>query len=292
MIVTVSEAVTAARSTTIAWRSSSTTVRVAPCPGELPDASDRRAQSTVAVPVVLRGAPSPANVSTCTAVPLPDRLVTARPSLVPSTTAYAESDDAKTGSLYRIVALLGPDTAPDTIRGASPSATLMDRAAGALPAASAMPPAAGAAYDSVALGRVPFRLPLRVRLSAARPPEASWLEATARPLASGPDTDQPAPPVPCANTVSSNATRIVSPETATLPASEGAWPSSRTATRPPPASAAPSGPDIRSASIATMPVALAGAGSPSKEITWTADAGLPPASAAGVRPSPPTVSAG
>ena len=292
MIVTVSGAVTAARLTTIAWRSSSTTVRVAPGPGELPDSSDTRAQSTVAVPVVLRGAPWPANVSTCTAVPLPDRLVTARPSLAPSTTVYAESDDAKTGSLYRIVALLGPDTAPDTIRGGSPSATLMDRVAGALPAASAMPPAAGAAYDSVALGRVPFRLPLRVRLSAARPPEASWLEATARPLASGPDTDQPAPPAPCANTVSSNAARIVSPETAAAPSSDGAWPSSRTATRPPPASAAPPWPLMRSASIATMPVALAGAGSPPKAITWTADAGLPPASAAGVLPSPPTVSVG
>ena len=292
MIVTVSGAVTAARSTTIAWRSSSTTVRVAPGPGELPDSSDRRAQSTVAVPVVLSGAPWPANVSVCTAVPLPDKLVTGRLSLAPSTTVYAEIDDAKTGSLYQIVALLGPETAPDTISGASPSATRTDRAAGALPAASAMPPASGAAYDSVALGRVPFSSPLRVRLNAARPAEASWLDATVSPLASGPDTDQPRPSVPCANTASSNATRTVSLDTATLPASDGAWPSSSTATRPPPASATPPWPSMRSASIAIMPVALAGAGSPSKEITWTGDAGLPPASAAGALPSPPTVSAG
>ena len=102
MIVASPGAVTAADSISIAWRSSSSTVRAAPGPGELPDASDRCAQSTAAVPVVVGGASAPPNESTCAAVPLPDRAVTLRAG---SSTAlsvmpvYADSDEALTGSL-------------------------------------------------------------------------------------------------------------------------------------------------------------------------------------------------
>ena len=118
----------------------------------------------------------------------------------------------------------------------------------------------------------------------------SELAVTVRPLESPPDTDQPAPLAAVALTVSSNSTRIVSLDTATAAAIEGAWPSSSTLISQP----LPSTPPCLTrliASIAITPVALEGAGSPPKAIVWVADRKVSSEFATDL-PCPPTVSSG
>ena len=117
----------------------------------------------------------------------------------------------------------------------------------------------------------------------------SELAVTVRPPESRPDTDQPAPLAAVALTGSSNVTRIVSLDTATAAAIEGAWPSSSMLIKSSlPRDVGP-GLSIWSAFIAIMPVALAGAGSPSKTNVWAVDRAKDDGDVADL-PCPPTVS--
>ena len=119
----------------------------------------------------------------------------------------------------------------------------------------------------------------------------SELAVTVRSPESRPDTDQPAPLAAVALTGSSNVTRIVSLDTATAAAIEGAWPSSSTLISQPRPGFTPPCLTMLFASIAITPVALEGAGSPPKAIVWAVDRKLSPEFVADL-PCPSTVSSG
>ena len=121
------------------------------------------------------------------------------------------------------------------------------------------------------------RFPFSASVIAADREDTPDRDATARPSASSPDTDQPpCPAVPCARTGSLNSTRIRSSETAVAPDTAGAWPS----VSPWLNDAVPSG-LLRSsrtdaAVILTEPVAFGGASAGVNEIVWVSAPGLPP----------------
>ena len=127
--------------------------------------------------------------------------------------------------------------------------------------------------------------------SVSDPEDMSELAVTVRPSASSPDTDQPAPLAAVALAGSSNVTRIVSLDTATASAIEGAWPSSSTLISQPLPRSTPPCLTMLFVSIAITPVALEGAGSPPKAIVWVVDRKDSAEFVAGL-PCPPTVSSG
>ena len=136
-------------------------------------------------------------------------------------------------------------------------------------------------------GRVPARLPSRVRFRIAGPPGTGETPETALPLALSPASVQPAPPVPDALTGSSNATSMVVSDVALALTMLGAWPSSRFCCRGPVPSAMPRWSAMAGASIVTEPVASGGA--PPGENVITCTAAPPPDTVDTVRAWPSTV---
>ena len=111
-----SGAVTAAEVIRGAWPSVRGCESAALPPSRLPAASSIRGSLTATVPVAPAAAAAPSNASTCAAVPLPDSDVTVRRTPSPRVTVgYAEGHEALTGSLYRTVASLGPETVADVM---------------------------------------------------------------------------------------------------------------------------------------------------------------------------------
>ena len=227
---------------TAAWstdtgRLSETFWRISPTPMGLgrPAAASSTAPASI---VMLAGEPigTPAAVrlsaSVCDAVP-PPPASESTPRATPSarcTAPYAAAG-ASTGSPYVTTIVESPVRLADSIRGAIPSATALDRTdASRLPDASTTgpPPLPAGLYDS----RTPDGL------SSARLPSrtsARWVElagmteraCTETPAASPPATDQPAglPDTSAPLIGSLNSTRISVRETAAAATTEGRWPS-------------------------------------------------------------------
>ena len=226
-------------------------------------ASRTAVASITSEPVVPCPAGSPPNDTVCTPVPFPSSPSTGRgsPPDDSATDAYAP-ESAHTGSVYRTSALFGPATKADAIEGAIPSATPVDEAASALPALSSTFPAAGSYKSSTASGAVSGSGPSSASMSESDGTAMSWLEATAMPAASPPDTDHPPAPAPGASTGSSNTTRMASRDAAVALRTDGGWVSPSTI-----------GPSSPSASMAASRMA---AESTSSEPVSSWPTGLPP----------------
>ena len=105
---------------------------------------------------------------------------------------------------------------------------------------------------------------------------ASWLDATARPAASPPETDQPAAPAPGASTGSLNATCMVSSETAVAPSAEGDWPSDSTVGIAASSSRMPRPDSTAEPLISMLPVAFGGAPPGENVRVWRWPSAPPP----------------